>query len=122
MDYKPYSPEWHRKRYLKEALDKYFDDYIENDVIFGDMMDILSARMSAAVDKTRAADRALADKATEALRQIRADSKTPTTAEVIKQTQQKPPTAPKPPTVTKPLLQPSLAVPQPSLDHCNAQK
>jgi hypothetical protein len=25
MDYKPYSPEWHRKRYLKEALDKYFD-------------------------------------------------------------------------------------------------
>jgi hypothetical protein len=21
MDYKPYSPEWHRKRYLKEALD-----------------------------------------------------------------------------------------------------
>jgi hypothetical protein len=27
MDYRPYSPEWHRKRYLKEALDKYFDDY-----------------------------------------------------------------------------------------------
>ena len=41
MDYKPYSPEWHRKRYLKEALDKYFDDYVENEVIFGDMMDIL---------------------------------------------------------------------------------
>ena len=51
MDYKPYSPEWHRKRYLKEALDKYFDDYVENEVIFGDMMDILSARMSAAVDE-----------------------------------------------------------------------
>ena len=51
MDYKPYSPEWHRKRYLKEALDKYFDDYVENEVIFGDMMDILSTRMSAAVDE-----------------------------------------------------------------------
>ena len=51
MDYKPYSPEWHRKRYLKEALDKYFDDYVENEVIYGDMMDILSARMSAAVDE-----------------------------------------------------------------------
>ena len=51
MDYKPYSPEWHRKRYLKEALDMYFDDYIENEVIYGDMMDILAARMSAAVDE-----------------------------------------------------------------------
>ena len=43
--------EWHRKRYLKEALDTYFDDYVDNEVIFGDMMDILSARMSAAVDE-----------------------------------------------------------------------
>ena len=51
MDYKPYSPEWHRKRYLKDALDKYFDDYVENEIIYGDMMDILSARMSAAVDE-----------------------------------------------------------------------
>ena len=51
MDYKPYSPEWHRKRYLKEALDMYFDDYVDNEIIFGDMMDILSVRMSAAVDE-----------------------------------------------------------------------
>ena len=51
MDYKPYSPEWHRKRYLKEALDMYFDDYVDNEVIFSDMMDILSVRMSAAVDE-----------------------------------------------------------------------
>ena len=43
-NYKPYSPEWHRKRYLKEALDKYFDDYVENEVIFGDITDILSER------------------------------------------------------------------------------
>ena len=51
MDYKPYSPEWHRKRYLKEALDKYFDDYVDNKVIHGDLMDILSVRMSAAVNE-----------------------------------------------------------------------
>ena len=51
MDYKPYSPEWHRKRYLKEALDKYFDDYVENEIIHSDIMDILSTRMSAAVNE-----------------------------------------------------------------------
>jgi len=44
MDYKPYSPEWHRKRYLKEALDKYFDDYVDNDVIRNDILSILSER------------------------------------------------------------------------------
>lgn len=44
MDYKPYSPEWHRKRYLKEALDKYFDDCVDNEVIRGDILDILSER------------------------------------------------------------------------------
>ena len=55
MDYKPYSPEWHRKRYLKEALDKYFDDYVDNEVIHSDLMDILSTRMSAAVDEVNKA-------------------------------------------------------------------
>jgi len=49
--YKPYSPEWHRKRYLKEAIDKYFDDYVDNEVIHGDIMDILGDRMSAAVNE-----------------------------------------------------------------------
>jgi hypothetical protein len=44
MDYKPYSPEWHRKRYLKEAIDKYLDDYIDNDIILGDIVSILSER------------------------------------------------------------------------------
>ena len=44
MDYKPYSPEWHRKRYLKEALFKYLDDYVENDIIINDIKDILSER------------------------------------------------------------------------------
>ena len=51
MDYKPYSPEWHRKRDQKEALDKYFDDYVDNEVIHGDLMDILSTRMSSAVNE-----------------------------------------------------------------------
>ena len=49
--YKPYSPEWHRYRYLKEALDTYFDDYVDNDVIYEDIMDILGARMSDAVEQ-----------------------------------------------------------------------
>jgi len=44
MDYRPYSPEWHRRRYLKEALDKYFDDYVDIDLIKNDILDILSER------------------------------------------------------------------------------
>jgi len=44
MDYKPYSSEWHRRRYLKEALDKYLDDYVDADVIRADILDILSER------------------------------------------------------------------------------
>ena len=44
MDYRPYSPEWHRKRYLKEALDKYFDDYVDADTIRQDILDLLSER------------------------------------------------------------------------------
>ena len=44
MDYKPYSPEWHRKRYLKEALDKYLDDYVATDTILEDIRAILSSR------------------------------------------------------------------------------
>jgi len=44
MDYKPYSPEWHRKRYLREALETYFNDYVDIDVIYEDLMDILHER------------------------------------------------------------------------------
>jgi hypothetical protein len=49
--YRPYSPEWHRKRYLKEAIDTYFDDYVDNEVIYRDIMDILQDRMSIAVNE-----------------------------------------------------------------------
>ena len=44
VDYRPYSPEWHRKRYLQEAIFKYLDDYVENDIIINDIKDILSER------------------------------------------------------------------------------
>jgi uncharacterized protein YeeX (DUF496 family) len=44
MNYKPYSPEWNRKRYLKEALDKYLDDYVKTDMILEDIRDILHSR------------------------------------------------------------------------------
>ena len=46
--YKPYSPEWHRKRYLKEAIDKYLDDYVENNLIINDILEILSERSEVA--------------------------------------------------------------------------
>jgi hypothetical protein len=49
MDYKPYSQEWHRKRYLSEALGQYFDDYVEVDLIYRDIMSILSERMNASL-------------------------------------------------------------------------
>ena len=48
MDYKPYSQEWHRKRYLKEAIDKYLDDYVDPTFIMDDIKDILHARSEAA--------------------------------------------------------------------------
>jgi len=51
MDYKPYSPEWHRKRYLKEALDKYLDDYVDNDIIMCDIVSILSERSEQAYEE-----------------------------------------------------------------------
>jgi len=44
MNYKPYSPEWHRYRYLKEAIDKYLDDYVDNQGIMNDILDIICDR------------------------------------------------------------------------------
>ena len=48
MNYKPYSQEWHRYRYLKEALDKYLDDYVDNDIIMNDILCILEDRSESA--------------------------------------------------------------------------
>jgi len=44
MEYKPYSPEWNRKRYLREALETYFNDYVDIEVVYDDLMDILHER------------------------------------------------------------------------------
>jgi len=49
--YKPYSTEWHRKRFLKEALDKYLDEQIDNQVILDDISDILSERSERAYEE-----------------------------------------------------------------------
>lgn len=41
MDYKPYSAEWSRKRYLAEAIQKYFEDDAPPEVVLGDIADIV---------------------------------------------------------------------------------
>ncbi len=41
VKYKPYTPEWHRKRYLQEALDKYVEDDVDIDLVVRDILDIL---------------------------------------------------------------------------------
>ena len=57
MIYKPYSPEWHRLRQLKEALDKYLDDYVSTEDILGDIDTILKYRSETALDEyTRVTD------------------------------------------------------------------
>ena len=48
MNYKPYSPEWHRYRYLKEAIDKYLEDGIDPTNIMDDIRDVLHVRSEAA--------------------------------------------------------------------------
>jgi hypothetical protein len=44
MYYKPYSPEWNRHRYLKEALYTYIEDGIDNDTILQEICTILYDR------------------------------------------------------------------------------
>jgi hypothetical protein len=48
MNYKPYSQEWHRYRYLKEAIDKYIDDYVDTDTIMNDILGIVCDRQEKA--------------------------------------------------------------------------
>jgi|TARA_R100000030_G_scaffold95332_1_gene82721 hypothetical protein len=36
-NYRPYSPEWNRKRYLTEAIQTYFNDDIDVEVIVDDI-------------------------------------------------------------------------------------
>lgn len=41
MEYKPYTLEWSRKRYLFESIQKYFDDDASAEIILEDIIDIL---------------------------------------------------------------------------------
>ena len=52
MDYKPYSVEWTRRRYLAEAIQQYFDTDAPEDVVLQDIVDVLG--QSIAEHKTRA--------------------------------------------------------------------
>lgn len=51
MNYKPYSPEWHRYRYLKEAIDKYLDDYVDPAIVMDDIRDVLHHRSERAYEE-----------------------------------------------------------------------
>ena len=42
MNYKPYSQEWNRRRYLSEAINTYFNDGVDPDLIIDDILDILT--------------------------------------------------------------------------------
>jgi archaellum component FlaC len=42
--YKPYSPEWHRYRNLRDSIESYLNEYVDSDVICGDILDILEDR------------------------------------------------------------------------------
>ena len=51
MNYKPYSAEWHRYRYLKESIDKYLDEGIDPSYIMDDTRDILHIRSELAYEE-----------------------------------------------------------------------
>lgn len=41
MDYKPYSLEWSRKRYLSEAIEQYFSTDASLDIVLDDIVSVL---------------------------------------------------------------------------------
>jgi hypothetical protein len=51
--YKPYTSEWTRKRYLSEALQKYFENDVPSDVIADDIKSILNEWASVYRQKER---------------------------------------------------------------------
>ncbi len=46
MNYKPYSMEWNRKRYLSDAIKTYFNDEVEPNIIVDDILDVLSEEIN----------------------------------------------------------------------------
>lgn len=49
--YKPYSPEWTRYRYLKEAIDSYLNDGIDNPTLIKDLLTIVNERQLTAQEE-----------------------------------------------------------------------
>ena len=49
--YKPYSPEWTRYRYLKEAIDSYLNDGIDNQTLIKDLLTIIGERQLTAQEE-----------------------------------------------------------------------
>jgi hypothetical protein len=41
MEYKPYSVEWNRRRYLAEAIQQYFDTDASVDIVLDDIVSVL---------------------------------------------------------------------------------
>jgi hypothetical protein len=46
MEYKPYTLEWSRKRYLNEAIQKYIECDVDTKIIIDDIVDCLSESIS----------------------------------------------------------------------------
>lgn len=49
--YKPYSPEWTRRRYLAEAIESYFDAGLSAKNVYSDIEDILNDKIQTYLDK-----------------------------------------------------------------------
>ena len=46
MNYKPYTVEWSRRRYLEEAIQQYFDTNASTDIVLGDIVSILEENIN----------------------------------------------------------------------------
>jgi len=51
MNYKPYSLEWTRKRYLSESIQQYFNTDASVETILEDILDVLNENASSHRDK-----------------------------------------------------------------------
>jgi cell fate (sporulation/competence/biofilm development) regulator YlbF (YheA/YmcA/DUF963 family) len=61
MNYKPYSPEWTRKRYLNESIQNYFDNDIPVGIIINDLKDILEDNIQHYKSKTEKLEKVLSE-------------------------------------------------------------
>ena len=46
MNYKPYSIEWNRRRYLSEAIKSYFNDEVDPLIVLDDIKDVLAEEIN----------------------------------------------------------------------------